>query len=152
GAHRAVAALGGGWCAFAPAMVSQSNSHWHMTAQWLVPPIVWCVVRLARPGTSPRRAAGYGLALAALVVAQLFLGEEVLYLTALTLALVALTYGLLRRAWARRVLPGFAAGMAVAAGAATLALAYPLWVQLAGPGSVRDGVFDPYHFSADLAS
>ena len=36
------------FCGFAPGMVSQTNSHLHMTAQWLVPAMVWCVVRLAR--------------------------------------------------------------------------------------------------------
>src|SRR5690606_26449843 len=48
GAHRAAAAIGGGFCGFAPAMISHSNSHWHMTSQWLVPALVWAVLRLAR--------------------------------------------------------------------------------------------------------
>lgn len=152
GAHRAVAALGGAFCGFAPAMVSQSNSHWHMTAQWLVPAIAWCVIRLARYPDDPGRVLRSGLTLGALVVVQLFLGEEVLYLSALTLALVTAAYAALRPAWARQVLPGFAAGMAVAVGFATLVLLYPLWVQFAGPGAISSGVFDPYYFSADLAS
>ncbi len=48
GAHRVAAAIGAGFCGFAPGMVSQSNSHPHMTAQWLVPAMVWCVVRLVQ--------------------------------------------------------------------------------------------------------
>ncbi len=47
-ARRVAAALGGGLCGFGPGMVSQTNSHLHMTAQWLVPVIVWLVVRLLR--------------------------------------------------------------------------------------------------------
>ncbi|MEK8108054.1 hypothetical protein NKG94_29420 [Micromonospora sp. M12] len=54
--RRLAAALGGGLCGFGPGMVSQTNSHLHMTAQWLVPVIVWLVIRLLRasdpgPGT-----------------------------------------------------------------------------------------------------
>jgi hypothetical protein len=154
GAHRTAAAVGGAFCGFAPAMVSQSNSHWHMTAMWLVPAIVWSVVRLARSAEAAdhRRVITSGLWLAALVVVQYFLGAEVLYLTALTLALVTVPYALLRWHWARQVLPRFLAGLAVATGAATALLAYPLWVHLAGPGSVPGGPFDPYYYSADLAS
>lgn len=151
---RPVAALAGACCGFSPAMVSHSNSHWHIAAQWLVPAIVWSVVRLARAasGGDLRRVVTSGLWLAALVVAQYFLGAEVLYLTAVTLALFVAGYALARREWARRVLPGFAAGLAVATGAASVVLAYPLWVQFAGPGSVTDGPFDPHFFSADLLS
>jgi hypothetical protein len=154
GAHRAAAATGGALCGFAPAMLSHSNSHWHMTSLWLVPAIVWSVVRMARAAERDdhRRIATSGLWLAGLVVLQYFLGAEVLYLTTVTLALVAIGYAALRRRWARRVLPGFTAGLALAAGTATLLLTYPLWVQFAGPGGVTDGLFNPYHFSADLLS
>lgn len=48
GARRFAAALGAGLCGFGPGMISQTNSHLHMTAQWLVPVIVWLVVRLLR--------------------------------------------------------------------------------------------------------
>jgi hypothetical protein len=152
--HRGAAAVGGAFCGFAPAMVSQSNSHWHMAAQWLVPAIVWSVVRLARAaaGQDYRRILTSALWLAGLVVVQFFLGAEVLYLTAVTLALVTAAYALLRPRWTRRVLPGFAIGMAIAAGIATALLAYPLWMQFAGPGSVPNGPFATGYFSADLAS
>jgi hypothetical protein len=161
--HRAAAAVGGGFCGFAPAMVSQSNSHWHIAAQWLVPAIVWSVIRLVRAaeasatgtgaaGTSDRRIVTSGLWLAALVVVQYFLGAEILYLTAVTLALLAIAYALLRPRWARQILPGFATGLMVATGVAMVLLAYPLWVQLAGPGGVTSGPFTTGYFSADLAS
>jgi hypothetical protein len=152
--HRAAALVGGALGGFAPALVSHSNSHWHMTSMWLVPAIVWSVVRLTRAAATDdhRRIATSGLWLAGLVVAQYFLGAEVLYLTAVTLVLLAIPYGLLRRTWTRRVLPGFAAGLAIAGAVATTVLGYPLWVQFAGPGSVPDGPFSAGYFSADLAS
>jgi hypothetical protein len=154
GLHRVAAAVGGGLCGFAPAMISHSNSHWHMTAQWLVPVIVWSVVRLARAAEIAgwRRVVTSGLWLAGLVVVQVFLGEEVLYLAAVALLLFAVTYAMLRPDWARRVALGFLTGMAVAVVTATAVLAYPLWVQFSGPGSIPNGPFPAHYYSADLAS
>ncbi|MEU7587048.1 hypothetical protein AB0A95_12165 [Micromonospora sp. NPDC049230] len=168
-ARRLAAALGGGLCGFGPGMVSQTNSHLHMTAQWLVPVIVWLVVRLlraadpgppapdesglARPvGPDRRRMFTSAVGLAAAVSAQVFIGEEVLFLTALTLLLMAIGYAVTDRELARRALPGFAGGLAIAAGLALLVLAYPLWFQFAGPRGVADGLFRPANFSADLSS
>ncbi|MCG5468583.1 hypothetical protein LADH09A_002449 [Micromonospora sp. LAH09] len=168
-ARRLAAALGGGLCGFGPGMISQTNSHLHMTAQWLVPVIVWLVVRLLRasdPGPTTRDAAGRdrspgpdrrrmltsAAGLAAAVTAQVFIGEEVLFLAAVTLLVMAVSYAVADRELARRALPGFAAGLAVAAGLALLVLGYPLWFQFAGPQGVADGMFAPAYFSADLSS
>lgn len=161
GAGRLAAALGAGLCGFGPGMVSQTNSHLHMTVQWLVPVLVWQVVRLLRaadPTTHPdgrrdrRRVLTSALGIAATVVVQVFIGEEVLFLTALALVVMTLVYAVANPALTRRALPGFAAGMLLAAVLAGLVLAYPLWFQFKGPQSVPNGLFSPYHFSADLAS
>ncbi|MFF5177506.1 hypothetical protein ACFY2Q_05705 [Micromonospora sp. NPDC000316] len=167
-ARRLAAALGGGLCGFGPGMVSQTNSHLHMTAQWLVPVIVWLVVRLLRaadPGRTPassvdalhtgpdrRRMFSSAAGLAAAVVAQVFIGEEVLFLAAVTLLVMAISYAVADRDLARRALPGFAGGLAIAAGLALMVLGYPLWFQFAGPQGVADGMFSPAYFSADLSS
>ncbi|MEU8422560.1 hypothetical protein AB0C15_16965 [Micromonospora sp. NPDC048835] len=168
-ARRVAAALGGGLCGFGPGMVSQTNSHLHMTAQWLVPVIIWLVVRLLRasdPGPGAPDGAGRGRAvgldrrrlltsaagLAGAVTAQVFIGEEVLFLAAITLLVMAVGYAVADRDLARRALPGFAAGLGIAAGLALLVLGYPLWFQFAGPQGVADGMFTPAYFSADLAS
>jgi hypothetical protein len=161
-ARRSAAALGAGLCGFGPGMVSQTNSHLHMTAQWLVPVIVWLVVRLLRaadplgghrrPGPDHRRLLTSAAGLAATVSVQVFIGEEVLFLCALTLLVMAVTYALADRALSRRALPHFAGGMLLATGLALLALAYPLWFQFAGPMGVADGMFSPHYFSADLRS
>ncbi|MFG1868905.1 hypothetical protein [Micromonospora arborensis] len=167
--RRIAAALGGGLCGFGPGMVSQTNSHLHMTAQWLVPVIVWLVVRLlwaADPGpvapdeTGRTRFAGpdrrrmltSAAGLAAAVTAQVFIGEEVLFLSAVTLLVMAMSYAVVDRDLVRRALPGFAGGLAIAAGLALLVLGYPLWFQFAGPQGVADGMFTPAYFSADLSS
>ncbi|TDB70371.1 hypothetical protein [Micromonospora sp. KC721] len=157
-ARRFAAALGAGLCGFGPGMVSQSNSHLHMTAQWLVPVIVWLVVRLLRaadpgPGTPPRRRlVSSAVGLAAVVTVQVFVGEEVLFLAAVTLLVMTVTYGLADRGLLRRALPGFAGGLLFAAGLALIVLGGPLWFQFAGPQGVADGMFSPHYFSADLRS
>ncbi|MEV0155895.1 hypothetical protein AB0H57_19425 [Micromonospora sp. NPDC050686] len=127
---RAAAFLGGLFCGFAPAMVSHSNGHPHITAQWLVPFLLWQVVRLTRPEGSPVR---IGLTLGALVVAQFFIGLEILFLVAVGCALAALAYLLLSPRRAVRAAPRALAGLAVTGVVAAVATAYPLWMQFAGP-------------------
>jgi hypothetical protein len=154
--HRAAAATGAAFCAYAPGMMSQANAHLHMTSQWLVPVIVWCVLRLARtPGDLPaapwaRRVGGTGLLLGAVTSVQLFLGEEVLFLTAATLALFCLAYLLVTPNRAGRAAGPLVTGLAVGAGVALAALAYPLAMQFAGPQHVPNGPFAPDFFVADL--
>ncbi len=149
--HRGAAIIGGAFAGFAPGMISQSNSHLHMTAQWLVPPIVWCVIKLTRVSTGRSTVLTAG-ALAALVCAQLMLGEEVLFLAALTVGIFALVYALCRRDWARRVGRRFLAGMAAATGISTVVLAYPLAIQFAGDQHTPNAPFGPHFFYADVAS
>ncbi|MBV1849628.1 hypothetical protein KUA19_05740 [Catellatospora sp. NEAU-YM18] len=148
------AGVGAAFCGFAPGMVSQSNSHLHMTAQFLIPLMLWCVVELARSARQPvpsgRRMVGFGVLFGVLVALQLFIGEETLFLTAITLTVFTAAYAVRTRP-PLRDLGRFAAGLAVAVGTAVVLLAYPLWMQFKGPQSVSDGVFSPHYFSADLA-
>ncbi len=154
GLNRPAAAMAGAFCGFAPGMVSQSNSHLHMTAQWLVPVMAWCVITMARAATDRRQvwplaraSALFGL----LVVVQVFIGEETLLLVAFSLIVVTLVYIV----WKRPPLPHlgrFGAGLAMAVMVAVPLLIYPLWTQFQGPQSVPNGVFSPDYFSADLAS
>ena len=105
--RRGAALVGGVVTGFAPGMISQSNSHLHMTAQWLVPPIIWCVIRLTRV-TTRRTTVTSGIWLGLLVAAQLLLGEEVLFLTALT---AAIYFGGVRGDAPRLGAPGRAPGV-----------------------------------------
>jgi hypothetical protein len=150
--RRAAAATGAAFCAYAPGMIAQSNAHLHMTAQWLVPVVVWAVVRLARATPSrPVPIAVTGLSLGALICVQLFLGEEVLLLTAVTLGLFCLAYAALAPRRAARAAPGVLLGLALAAGLALIVLSYPLWLQFAGPQHIPNGPFTPSFFVADVA-
>lgn len=144
----AVAAIGGAFCGFAPGMISQSNAHLHITAQWLVPAIVWAVSRLWQV---PERKVKYAVLLAVLVSVQVLIGEETLFLTAFTLFFVAVAYAVITRPPLGRMI-GFASGLGIAVLVAAVLLAYPLWTQFAGRQSVQDGPFSPYYFYSDLAS
>ena len=72
GASRCAAASAARSAGFAPGMISQANSHLHMTAQWLVPAMVWCVIRMARAADRDRPEGGPG-ATRRIVVAALLL-------------------------------------------------------------------------------
>ena len=125
--HPLAAALGAGFAGFAPGLVSHANGHPNFVVQALVPLVIDRVLRLAE-GDRPRRD---GVVLGLLVAWQVLIGEEVLLLTAIGLAIgatVLLAHG---RVDLRRLLPG----LGLAAGVALVVVAVPLWWQFAGPRS-----------------
>ncbi|WP_307812698.1 hypothetical protein [Micromonospora coerulea] len=126
---RLAAAVGGWFCGFSPAMLAHANWHPNIISQFLLPFIVWRVLVLTR-STRPVRD---GALLALLVTAQAFINEEILLFTALACG-VFLAAGLAQRPalWASAWRP-LGTGLAVCAALAGALLAYPLWVQFAGP-------------------
>ena len=91
-ASRAAAVVGGACGGFGPGMLAQATGHPHIASQFLLPFIVLAVLRLREPGPVVRPA----LALAVLIVCQVFLGEEALLLTAVALGLFILVYAGMR--------------------------------------------------------
>ncbi|MER5337306.1 hypothetical protein [Micromonospora sp. NPDC002717] len=123
------AAVGGWFCGFSPAMLSHANWHPNIISQFLLPFIVWRVLVITRS----RRPWRDGLVLALLVTVQAFINEEILLFTALAcgvflLAVLAQRPALWSAAW--RPLAKALATCTVVAGAL---LAYPLYIQFAGP-------------------
>jgi hypothetical protein len=127
---RLAAFIGAGFCGFGPGMISQAGGHPNLTAQFLVPFIIWRVIRLREPGRELRN----GIVLGLLVVYQIFINEEVLLLTAVALAIFVGVYALMRRDEVRPQVRPFLRGLAVTAAVALPLLAYPLAVQFFGPG------------------
>ena len=125
--HPLAAALGAGFVGFAPGLVSHANGHPNFVAQALVPLIVDRVLRLAE-GDHPRRD---GVVLGLLVAWQVLIGEEVLLLTAVGMAIGGAVLLAHRRVDVRRLLPGLGIGAAVA----LVIVVVPLWWQFAGPRS-----------------
>ncbi|MEV0330107.1 hypothetical protein AB0H63_27185 [Micromonospora echinospora] len=145
---RGAAFVGGLFCAFAPALVSHSNGHPHITAQWLVPFLVWRVLALARDGRVVRD----GLVLGGLVVAQFFIGLEILFLTALGCLFMVLGYLVARPREALRRARPLLGGLAIAGAMVSLAAAYPLWMQFAGPQHRIGHPGDPDVYALKLGS
>ena len=142
---RGAALAGGLWCAFAPGMISHSSGHPHITAMFLVPVIAARVLTLGT-GTRPLRD---GFVLGLMVAAQLFIGEEVLFLTAFALAMLAAAWAASDTREARRRLPAAAASLAAALIVVLAIAGYPLWIEFFGPMR-HDG--HPIPVSGDLAT
>jgi hypothetical protein len=145
---RLAAWIGGLWCGFCPAMVSHANGHVNFVCQFVVPFIVWQVLRLREPG----RAVRGGVVLGLLITLQVFINEEVLLFTALTLGVFVLGYALIARTEAAAVARRFAAGLGVAGVTSGALLAGPLWWQFTGPGSYHGQPFTPGEYVTDLLS
>jgi hypothetical protein len=145
---RAAAALGGLFCGFAPGIVSHANAHLNFTAQYLVPIIVWRVAKLREPGHAVRN----GLILGVLVAVDYSVGAEMLLFVAGACATYLFFWVLWNRRQARREAPVFLRGLAVTGAVALVLLAYPLWLQFAGPQRYHGIGFDQVVHSEDAAS
>jgi hypothetical protein len=84
-----------------------------------------------RWGTAIRRGTGLGL----LVFAQVFVNEELLLITAVTLCVVIAVYAVMRRHEARAKFPMLWRGGLVAVAVAAPLLLFPVWFQFRGPRS-----------------
>jgi hypothetical protein len=144
---RVAAALGAGFAAFAPGMISQATGHVQIASQFLVPVIIWRVLDLRSGEGTVRR----GVVLGLLIVLQAFIGEEVLFFTALGLGLFVAAMALLRPELRRDAKP-FLTGLAVAGTVTIVLLAYPLWLQFRGPMSYHGLRPDIRALGADLAA
>lgn len=140
--------VGGLFLGFSPSMITHSMAHPNLSGQWLVPLILAAVLRLREPGRFVRK----GIVLGVLISAQVFVGEELLLLTAMGTALFLVAYVAMRPKQAREEAVTFLRGAGVALGTAGVLLAYPLTFQFFGPMSFKGIPFDVAYFSADLKS
>ncbi|MGH8792960.1 MAG: hypothetical protein ACRDXX_09970 [Stackebrandtia sp.] len=145
---RSAAAVGGAMCAFGPSTVAHANGHLNFTALLLTPFILIAILRLREPG----RAVRGGAALGALIAAQIFIGEEVVFLLALFMAVFVGVYALCDFSEVKALFGRYVRGLSVAAALALTVLAYPLWFQFYGPQSYEGIPWNPDVFSSDLVS
>ena len=145
---RVAAVVGGAFCGFGPGLISHANAHPNILAQFVLPVLLWQVLRLREPG----RALRGGIVVGLLVVYQAFLNEELLFVTALALAVFVAAYATMRPTQVRSAVAPFLRGAGVALAVAVPLLAYPLWVQFFGPQHYHGlpGVVADY--AADLGS
>lgn len=145
---RAAAFIGALFCGFAPGMISQSQSHLHISAGWLAPLMIWCLVKLWQ-GARPLR---WGALLGVLSAAQLLVGEEVLFLTVLGAVVFAVVWTLGRLRDLRYRLANLSIGIGAALCVGLALISYPLLVQFTGAQHLKNAPFPAEYFSADVLS
>ncbi|WP_127501436.1 hypothetical protein [Actinoplanes solisilvae] len=145
---RVAAWIGGLWCGFAPTMISHANGHVNFVSQWVLPFIVWQVLRLREPGRAWRG----GVILGLLIVVQVFINEESLLFTALAMGVFVIAYAVMAPTAARLAVRPMLAGVGVAALTSLTLLAYPLYFQFFGQGNYHGQPFAPDEYATDLAS
>jgi hypothetical protein len=124
------AALGGAVYGFSSALVNSSIGHYHMQFAVLPPLIIDAALRIVTGrGGSVRWGAWLGL----LTAAQVFIGEELLTLTAVAGLVLVIVVAIGRPRSVLRRVPGTALGLATAAVVALALCGYALWVQFHGP-------------------
>ena len=144
--NRAAAIVGGAFCGFAPGMISQANGHPNIISQFLVPFIVLAVLKMR----DPQRWRRNGLTLAGLVIYQTFINEEVLFLTALVVAVFVVFWAVQRPAEARALLVPTAKAAGLCLAVVTVVLAYPLYWQFFGPSAYHGLPLGVQEFGTDL--
>jgi hypothetical protein len=145
---RAAAWTGGLWGGFAPGWLSHASSHVNFVCAFVLPFIVDQVLRLRSPGRVWRG----GVTLGLLIVVQAFISEELLLLTAISLAFFIIAYVAMDFRTAREYAARFAAGGAIAALVAGALLSFPLHYQFFGPGHYRGQPFVLDRFATSLGS
>lgn len=152
---RTAAYIGAGFCGFAPGIVSHAGGQPNISAQFLVPLLLWCLLRLAQPAPATRRRRyiwRYGATLGGLSVAQVFLNEEILFFAGLATITVMVAYSSYRWSEAKARARQFFTGIGVALLVASPVLAAPLTFQFFGPQHYRGLPFPLDDHVADLGS
>ncbi len=115
--------------AFGPGIVTHANSHPNLTAGFVVPLILWRALALR----NSRRPVRDGIILGLLATYQVFINEEVLFLTALAGTMFVLIYLAFRPAEARNAVRPVLTGLGTAGILGAVLVAYPLYFQFYGP-------------------
>jgi hypothetical protein len=149
GVSTSAAGLAGAVYGFSPALLHSAIDHYNLQFAVLPPVIADRVLRLVIPrGRDWLRDTVW---LGVLCAAQIFISEEVLAETGLTvvLLLVVLAAGAPRLAWQR--IPQVLRGLGVAGGTALVLTGYALWVQFFGPLAQHGSRFPPGTFQNNIS-
>lgn len=141
------AALGGAVYGFSPALTHAAIGHYQLQFVVLPPLIADAVLRLCLPAPRPLRS---GTWLGLLVSAQLFIGEEILAITAIAVVLLVAVLAMsCPRALGTAVRPALT-GLAAAAGVAAALTGWAVRAQFFGRLKQTGSAFAPDFFKNDL--
>ena len=126
---RTGAFAGGLLIGFGPGAIAHAAGQLNVITNFVLPFIVWRVLHV-RDNPRPVR---NGIVLGLLVAYQVFLSEELLFITGLALGIALGCYGVARPAEVRRHWRAFARNLLIGAAVAGVLVAYPLWFQFTGP-------------------
>ncbi|MER6911248.1 dolichyl-phosphate beta-glucosyltransferase [Streptomyces sp. NPDC000594] len=146
-ASRWAAAIGGGFAAFAPPMISHGNAHPNFIVLFAIPLIVDRALRLCHG----RRVVRDGVLLGLLTTYQIFLGEESLLLAAMGMVFFGLAYAVARRDVAAAVRRPLLRGTLIGLAVCLPLVAFPLGWQFFGPQSYTHVVHGPVTHNSPLA-
>jgi hypothetical protein len=133
---------------FSPFVLAQSAGHLHESFA-VTPPLFLMLFDdlLVRRTRSPRRS---GLYLGALGATQLLIGEEVLATLLIVTTIALIVLAILARDRIRDGLRRLLAAASMAVPVGLLLTAYPLYIQFAGPQSIRGVIQPPNIYVTDL--
>jgi hypothetical protein len=148
GASISAAAMGGAVYGFSPAILGSAIGHYHMQFAVLPPLIIDALLRIVTGrGNAVRTGAWLGL----LTAAQLFIGEELLTLTAVAGVLVVAVLAVGQPGAVAHRVRGTAIGLAAGAGVLLVICGPALWVQFHGPLGQHGSPWKPDDFASHLA-
>jgi hypothetical protein len=148
GASTWPAAFGGAVYGFSSALVNSSIGHYHMQFAVLPPLIIDAALRIVTGRGRPVRTGAW---LGLLAAAQVFVGEELLTLTAVAGLVLVVVVAIGRPRSVLRRVRGTALGLATAAVVAVALCGYALWVQFHGPLSQHGSPWLPANFTSHPA-
>ncbi len=147
--RRSAAAIGALFCGFAPGWIAHANGHLNWTAGWLIPVLLWWVLRLG----SSRRWVLNGVVLGLLITVAFSIAPELLFSVAIAATVFVITWCCSRATWpqARAAAPRALAALGITVLLSGALLAYPLYMHFAGPGSYQGTGFDQRRYVEDVA-
>jgi hypothetical protein len=149
GASVPAAAVGGAVYGFSPALTHAAIGHYQLQFAVLPPLIVDAVLRLCLGTARPARAGAW---LGLLVAAQIFIGEEVLFDTAIAATLVVLVLALSRPRGVPAAARPIVIGLTSAAVVTLLLAGWALRTQFFGPLTEQGSPFARNEYINDLAA
>jgi hypothetical protein len=138
---RTAAIAGGAFGGFAPGMIAHANGHLNFTACWLLPVLIWQLIRLTRPTRGRGSMIRDGVLLGVLVAVQYSLCAETLFFLAVAIAVFVAAWTVQRPRAAMSIAAAASHRVIVAIVVSAALLAYPICLQIAGPEAYHGSGF-----------